>query len=111
MEAFLHSLIGQILSYAIPVVIAWLLHSPLGSKLPKSIVDLLASLDSGTVQVIVQKAITMENASPEQRYNSVTSYVISIAKEHGISLSENQAETMITWLVRQFKAGNILKKG
>ena len=91
-----------ILGWVVPVVVAWLIHSPLGSKLPKNVVVFLTALDQATVQAVGQAVIDTTTGTPDTRRAAAIDIVQRAAIKAGFELTTPQAGAAVDWIVAQW---------
>jgi len=88
----------QFLTIAIPLVVAFLLPSPLGKRIPPKIARVLAELTPATISDVVGHVST-----PEARRDTAAAYLVRLAGKEEIYLSEETAEQVVDALMRVYR--------
>jgi hypothetical protein len=106
----MHSDIGQISQVIIglvAVVAAYLLHSPLGSKLDKRTTAALTFLSGNQAQVAFDKATELVS-SPDARRLAAVNYLVQETRGSQLALSTGQANAALDWILKEYHEGQTL---
>ena len=95
-------LIWQIIAVVGPLIIGWIIQSPLAKKyIPAKALAFLATIDSAKLEEVGTWISTHCVTTSDKKTIGVT-YITKIAAEHNIDLSEKEANWAISLVTKAF---------
>lgn len=97
-----------IASFVLPIVVAYLAHSPLGSKLSAANVQLATSLTPQDIQNVLGKIRPLVTGDKEAKYECAVELIQSLAQKYGqANKTEGEALSLAEYLLKQWQDGTI----
>jgi hypothetical protein len=89
-----------LLMIVVPLLIGWLIKSPLGKYVPEPIAEILGRLTPENIQELMQHV-----GSKEARRESAVEYVQMKLGSYGIMVDRQSAGQIVDYLTKCYKAG------
>lgn len=89
----------SILSYAIPILLAWLIKSPIGKHIPPVVADVLSRLQPGDIETLYDGV-----KSREARRETAMNYLITECAKRGIYIDDVAAGSLVDYFAKVYRS-------
>ncbi|MCE5322066.1 hypothetical protein LLG46_01985 [bacterium] len=93
----LHIIISS-LGYLVPLVVAYLLKSPLGTYIPTAVAEVLEKLDANSIRELYDAVDT----AAERRETAINA-IMTISAKYGVAVSSKTAAAVVDYITARIR--------
>lgn len=98
MDSQIIHIIITTLGYVVPIVVAYLLKSPLGTYIPAVVVDVFEKLDASSIRELYDAVDTAAD-----RRETAIDAIITISAKYGVTISYKTASAIVDYIAARIR--------